>query len=178
LLAQLRGGRSLPPSLGIPDIFRITDESRIYLSSGINPGYIPNKSGMLDESGIYPGYIWDISGIYLGYIYIPDKSLIYPKYIPEYILDISGIYSQIYLGFQGWGVLFGETWKRVQWADSTCPRCGEEEEDLEHVLRVCPKLESPRRRKFVQVLPPLSAMSTGQVEVARFFREVFEWDQP
>jgi hypothetical protein len=59
---------------------------------------------MLDESGIYPEYIWDISGIYLGYIYIPDKSGIYPKYIPEYILDISGIYSQIYLGFQGWGV--------------------------------------------------------------------------
>jgi hypothetical protein len=95
---------SLPPSLGIPDIFGITDESRIHLSSGINPEYIPDKSGMLDESGIYPGYIWDISGIYLGYIYIPDKSEIYPKYIPAYILDISGIYSQIYLGFQGWGV--------------------------------------------------------------------------
>jgi len=95
----------VPPSLGILDIFGITDESRIHLSSGINPGYIPDKSGMLDESGLYSGYIWDISGIYLGYIYIPDKSGIYPKYIPEYILDISRIYSQIYLGFQGWGVV-------------------------------------------------------------------------
>jgi hypothetical protein len=56
----------LPPSLEIPDIFGITDEFRIHLSSGINPGYIPDKSGILDESGIYPGYIWDISGIYLG----------------------------------------------------------------------------------------------------------------
>jgi hypothetical protein len=72
------------------------------VSSAINLGYIPDKSGMLDE---YPGYIWDISRMYPGYIYIPDKSWIDPKYIPEYILDISGIYSQIYLGFQGWGVL-------------------------------------------------------------------------
>jgi hypothetical protein len=62
--------------------------------------------------------------------------------------------------------------------DSTCPRCREEEEDLEHVLRMCPELESPRRRNFVQVPPPLSAMSTDQVEVARFFREVFEWEPP
>jgi hypothetical protein len=56
--------------------------------------------------------------------------------------------------------------------------CGEEEEDLEHVLRACPELESPRRRNFVQVPPPLSAMSTDQVEVARFFWEVFEWEPP
>jgi hypothetical protein len=47
---------------------------------------------------------------------------------------------------------------------------------LEQVRRVCPELESPRRRNFVQVPPPLSAMSTDQVEVARFFREVFDWD--
>jgi hypothetical protein len=94
----------LPPSLGIQDIFRITDESRIHFSSGINPGCIPDKSGMSDKSGIYPGYIWDVSGIYPGYIHIPDKSWIYPKYIPKYILNISGMYSQIYLGFQGWGV--------------------------------------------------------------------------
>jgi hypothetical protein len=59
---------------------------------------------MLDKSGIYPGFIWDISGIYPGFIYIPDKSRIYPKYIPEYIPNISGIYTQIYLEFQGWGV--------------------------------------------------------------------------
>jgi hypothetical protein len=38
-----------------------------------------------------------------------------------------------------------------------CSCCGEEEEDLEHVLRACPELESPRRRNFVQVPPPLSA---------------------
>jgi hypothetical protein len=59
----------------------------------INPGYIPDKSGIWDKSGIYPGYI-----------YIPDKSWIHPKYIPKYILNIFGIYSQIYLGLQGWGV--------------------------------------------------------------------------
>jgi hypothetical protein len=59
---------------------------------------------MLDKSGIYPRYIWDISGMYPGYIYILDKFWIYPKYISEYILNISGIYSQIYLEFQGWGV--------------------------------------------------------------------------
>jgi hypothetical protein len=73
-------------------------------------------------------------------------------------------------------LLLGETRKRIQGADSKCPRCGEEEEDLEHVLRVCPELESLRRRNFVQVFP--SAMSTDQVEVARFFREVFDWDHP
>jgi hypothetical protein len=48
--------------------------------------------------------------------------------------------------------------------------------DLEHVLRVGPKLESPKRRNFVQVPLPLSVMSTDQVGVARFFREVFEWE--
>jgi hypothetical protein len=41
----------------------------------------------------------------------------------------------------------GESRKRVQGADSTCPHCGEE--DLEHILRACPKLESPRRRNYV-----------------------------
>jgi hypothetical protein len=45
---------------------------------------------------------------------------------------------------------------------------------LEHILRACPELESPRRRNFVQVPPPLTVMSTDQV--ARFFREVFEWE--
>jgi uncharacterized cupin superfamily protein len=75
----------------------------------------------------------------------------------------------------GRSLLLGETRKRVQGADSTCPHCGEEEEEFEHILRGCPKLESPRRRNFVQVPPPLSAMSTDQVEVARFFREVYEW---
>jgi len=59
---------------------------------------------MLDKSGIHPGYIRDISEIYPGFIYIPDKFRIYPKHTPKYIPNISGIYSQIYLGFQGWGV--------------------------------------------------------------------------
>jgi hypothetical protein len=71
----------LPPSLGIPDIFGITDESRIHLSSGINPRYIPDKSGMLDESGIYPGYIRDTSGIYPGYIWDTSTSQINLGYI-------------------------------------------------------------------------------------------------
>jgi hypothetical protein len=62
---------------------------------------------MFDKSGIYPGFIWDTSQIYPGFIYIPDKSRIYPKYIPEYIPNISRIHSQIYLGFQGWGVVKG-----------------------------------------------------------------------
>jgi hypothetical protein len=59
-----------------------------------------------------------------------------------------------------------------------CPCCEEKEEDLEHILRACPKLESPRRRNFVQVPAPLSAMSTDQVETAWYFREVFNWDLP
>jgi hypothetical protein len=60
---------------------------------------------MLDKCGMYLGFIWDISGMYPVFIYIPDKSKIYPKYIPEYIPNMSGMYSQIYLGFQGWGVI-------------------------------------------------------------------------
>jgi hypothetical protein len=75
-----------------------------------------------------------------------------------------GVVAPYYLGKPG---------KRVQGADSTCPRGGEK-----HVLRACPELESPRRRNFVQVPSLLSAMSTDQVEVARFFWEVFNWDHP
>jgi ribonuclease HI len=74
----------------------------------------------------------------------------------------------------GRSLLLGETRKWVQGADSMCPHCGEEEEDLEHVLRACPELESPRRRNFVQVPPPLGYVDQS-VEVVRFFREVFEW---
>jgi hypothetical protein len=77
----------------------------------------------------------------------------------------------------GRSVLLGETRKRVQGADFTCPHCEEKEEDLEHVLRACPELESPRRNNFVQVLSPLSVMSTDQAEMARYFREVFNWDR-
>jgi hypothetical protein len=76
----------------------------------MNPGYILDKFGMLDKFGIYPGFIWDTSRKYPGFIYISDKSTIYPKYIPEYIPDIFRIYSQIYLGFQGWGVPSGRIW--------------------------------------------------------------------
>jgi hypothetical protein len=49
---------------------------------------------------------------------------------------------------------------------------------LEHVLRARLELESPRRRKFVQVSPLLSAMTTDQVETALYFRMVFDWDLP
>jgi hypothetical protein len=76
----------------------------------------------------------------------------------------------------GHSLLLGEYRNRVQGTDSTCPRCGEEEETLEHVLQRCPNLESPRRRNFVRVPPPLSVMTMYQSEVARFFREVFAWD--
>jgi hypothetical protein len=78
----------------------------------------------------------------------------------------------------GRSLLLGETQKRVQGTDSTYPRCGEEEEDLEQVLRACPQLESPRRRNFVQVPPRILAMTMNQVEVAQFFREVYNLDLP
>jgi hypothetical protein len=81
---------------------------------------------------------------------------------------------------QLWGgrsLLLGKTRKRVQGADCMCPHCGEEE-DLEHILRMCPELESPRRRNFVQVSPPLSVMTMDQADAARFFGEVFDWDLP
>jgi hypothetical protein len=77
----------------------------------------------------------------------------------------------------GRSLFLGETRKRVQGADSMCPRC-REKDDLEHVLRACPELESPRKRNFVQISPPFSAMATDQVETVRFFREVFDWDLP
>jgi hypothetical protein len=75
----------------------------------------------------------------------------------------------------GHSLFLGETQKRVQGADSICPRCGEKDE-LEHVLRACPKLESPRKINFVQVSPLLSAMATDQVETVQLFQEVFDWD--
>jgi hypothetical protein len=78
----------------------------------------------------------------------------------------------------GRSLLLGGTRKRVQGTDSTCPRCGEEEEDLEHILRACSELGSPRKKNFLRVSPPLSAMIMDQVETARFFREVYDWDLP
>jgi hypothetical protein len=59
-----------------------------------------------------------------------------------------------------------------------CPHSREEEEDLEHILMVCPEFENPRRRNFVQVPPLLSAMPTDQVKMARFFWEVYNGDLP
>jgi hypothetical protein len=53
-----------------------------------------------------------------------------------------------------------------------------EKDDLEHVLRACPELESPRKMNFVQVSPLLSAMATDQVETVQLFQEVFDWDLP
>jgi hypothetical protein len=78
----------------------------------------------------------------------------------------------------GRSLLLGETRKRFQGADSTCPCSEEEEDDLEHDLRACPELESPRRRNFVQIPPPLLAMSMDQAETVQLFQEVFNWDLP
>jgi hypothetical protein len=47
-----------------------------------------------------------------------------------------------------------------------------------HRLRTCPELESPRKRNFVQVPPPLSVMTMDQTGAAWFFQEVFNWDLP
>jgi hypothetical protein len=69
-------------------------------------------------------------------------------------------------------LLLGETRKRVQGTDSMGPRCGEEKEDLEHVLRTCPELESPRKRNIVQVPLPLSVMTMDQADAARYFWKV------
>jgi hypothetical protein len=41
-----------------------------------------------------------------------------------------------------------------------------------------PRVGEPQDKELCAGPPPLSAMSTDQVEVARFFREVFEWDRP
>jgi hypothetical protein len=50
----------------------------------------------------------------------------------------------------GRSLLLGEIRKMVQGTDCMCLCCWEEE-DLEHILRTCPKSESPRRRNYVQV---------------------------
>jgi hypothetical protein len=78
----------------------------------------------------------------------------------------------------GCSLLLRETQKKVQKTDSACPHCGEKEEDLEHVLRMCPELESPRRKNFSVGPPPLLVMTTDQADAAQFFREVFDWDLP
>jgi hypothetical protein len=74
----------------------------------------------------------------------------------------------------GRSVLLRETRKKVQGADFTCPHCVEEEEDLEHVLKACPELE----KKLCAGPPPLLIMSMDQAEMARYFREVFNWGLP
>jgi hypothetical protein len=69
------------------------------LSSGINPGYILDKYGMSDESGIL---------LVQHVVYIRDTSGIYPGYIPNafisqinlgYICNISQNIPRIYLGY-------------------------------------------------------------------------------
>jgi hypothetical protein len=76
------------------------------LSSGINPRYILDISGMFDKSGIYTGYIWDISGIYPGCIHIPDESGIYLKYILECIPIYPGCILRLIWDSKagGWGM--------------------------------------------------------------------------
>jgi hypothetical protein len=65
----------------------------------------------------------------------------------------------------GHSLLLEETQKGSK--GRTIPHCGQEEVDLEHVLRASPEFESPRRKNFVPVPSPLSAMSTDQVQMAR-----------
>jgi hypothetical protein len=76
----------------------------------------------------------------------------------------------------GRSLLLGETRKRVQGTDSMCPRCGEE--DMEHVLRMCQELKSPRTRNLMQVPPLLSVLTSDQADVARYFRKFFNLDLP
>jgi hypothetical protein len=62
-------------------------------------------------------------------------------------------------------------------ADSTCPLCGGGG-GLGARPEGVPRAGEPGEKELCTVPPPLSAMSTDQVEVARFFREVFEWEPP
>jgi hypothetical protein len=78
----------------------------------------------------------------------------------------------------GRSLLLGETRKRVQGTDSTCPHCGEVEEDLEHVLRMCWNWRAQGEKKFVQVPLPLSVMMTDQAGAVRYFPEVLDRDLP
>jgi ribonuclease HI len=80
----------------------------------------------------------------------------------------------------GCSLLLGKPGKgsKGQTLRAQCPPCGEEEEDLGHVLMMCPELEIPKRRNFLQILLPLSVMTTDQADAARYFREVFDWDFP
>jgi hypothetical protein len=41
-----------------------------------------------------------------------------------------------------------------------------------------PRDGEPQEKELCADPPPLSAMPTDQVEVAMFFREVFDWDHP
>jgi ribonuclease HI len=45
-------------------------------------------------------------------------------------------------------------------ADPTCPRCGEEPEDLEHWLQRCPATQQKRMRIFGCLSPPLSVLTS------------------
>jgi hypothetical protein len=59
-----------------------------------------------------------------------------------------------------------------------CPCCGEEEEDLEHVLKTSSELESLKRKNFMQVPLLLSVIMLDQAVAARYFWEVFNLDLP
>jgi hypothetical protein len=80
--------------------------------------------------------------------------------------------EEVLLAQLGCSLLLGETRKRVQGTDSTCPCCEEEEEDLEHGIG------EHEEKELYAGPPPLSVLTTDQAEAARFFREVFDWDLP
>ena len=61
---------------------------------------------------------------------------------------------------------------RVQDSDKICPRCGVEEEDLEHFLQRCEATERSRWLTLGEVSPPLSVLCRYPKRVVRFCREI------
>jgi ribonuclease HI len=53
-------------------------------------------------------------------------------------------------------------------ADPTCPRCGEEPEDLEHWFQRCPALEKKRWDLFGCLSPPLSVLTSQPDRVVSY----------
>jgi hypothetical protein len=78
----------------------------------------------------------------------------------------------------GRSLLLGETRKRVQGVDSTCPCSGGGGGGFKAHPEGVPRVGEPQEKELCAGPPPLSAMSTDQVEVARFFREVFDCNHP
>ncbi len=56
--------------------------------------------------------------------------------------------------------------------DPTCPRCGEEEETLEHWLQRCVATEAHRMRCFGTVRPPLAVLVEDPGAVALYLRSL------